>query len=163
MNIKEKRIEKGLSQKDIMKDVSLYSKIENGKALSTPKDSERFAELFGCAVPELFTESELLFFGGLSGGFKTIKGKDSKLLAAEDKIVSCAVCKPPKRHFGFVRKCYWLNKTRNEQFSEAISKLGYKTAQAWFSAVVDETIEQAEDEPEKEYYLSDYMGKEECK
>ena len=41
--------------------------------------------------------------------------------------------------------------------------VGYKTAQAWFSAVVDETIEQAEDEPEKEYYLSDYMGKEECK
>ena len=163
MNIKEKRIEKGLSQKEIMRDISLYSKIENGKALSTPQDSERFAELFGCTVPELFTENELSFFGGLLGGFKTIKNKDSKLLAAEEKIVSEAVCKPSKRHLGFVRKCYWLNKTRNEQFSEAISKLGYKTAQDWFSAVVDETIEQAQDEPEKEYYLSDYMGKEECK
>lgn len=162
MNIKEKRMAKGLLQSDVMEDVSLYSKIENGKAISTPGDSERFAELFGCEIPELFTGDELSFFGGLSEAGRGAKAKDGKLLAKEDKIVASAVCKPPRRHLGFIRKCYWLNKTRNEEFSGAISRLGYRTAQAWFSAMVDETIEQAR-EGEKEYYLSDYMGKEECK
>ncbi len=163
MNIKDKRVERGLLQKDIMADVSLYSKIENGKALSTPKDSERLAKIFGCEIQELFSENELSFFDGVLRGFNSTEDEGGKLLAAEEKAAARAICKPEKRHLGFVRKCYWLNKTRNKDFSKAIVKLGYKTAQAWFSAVVDEAIEQAESfDPETRFYYSDYMGKEEC-
>ena len=100
MNIKEKRIEKGLSQKDIMKDVSLYSKIENGKALSTPKDSERFAELFGCAVPELFTESELSFFAGFQAVLNRLRAKTANYSPQKIKSFLAPFASRPKDIWG---------------------------------------------------------------
>lgn len=148
MNIKEKRLAKGLLQKDVLKDTGLLSKIENGKAVACPKDAKRMAILFGCETRELFTDEEDAFFG------KTFAG--GKFCHAKAKRENRAVCKPD-----MMRKCFWLGRKTNEAFSDAIKALGFSTAQEWFSKAVDETITQVTAEEEKIYCNSDYMGREE--
>lgn len=141
MLLAEKRIAKGLQQKEMLKDVGLYSKIENGKAIAIPEDCEKFAEVLECKVKELFDEKELLFFGkvlSLEKGDTEI-GKE---FAVEDpKIVSTPVCKSLKKHFEQTRKCYWLGKTRNAELKRIIEAEGFRTEQDWFSYIVDREIE----------------------
>lgn len=149
MNIREKRIAKGLLQKDVLKDTSLLSKIENGKAIACPKDAKRMAVLFECEPRELFTGEESAFFG------KTFVGV--KVTAGEEKNENRAICKPERT----IRKCFRLDRGTNEAFSDAVRELGFKTAQEWFLKAVDETITQVTGAEEKNYCNSDYMGREE--
>ncbi len=174
MRIKEKRLSAGIKQCEVMKDVSLYSKIENGKAIATESDSRRMAELFGCELDELFTKKELAFFEGLSKAAQDGESKDKEFAAKEEKLSEMPICKPLKRHLGFVRKCYWLNKTRSEELKRAVTAMGYRTAQDWYSDMVDKTIycikgekpftntnSIAYQDEDVNFYYSDYMGREE--
>ena len=141
MELAEKRIARQLQQKEVMKDIGLYSKIETGKAIAIEEDCERFAELFGCELPELFEEKELDFFRRLLslkyGGFD--EGKE--FADKEPKIVSTPICKPVKRHIELIRKCYRLNKTRNEKLKKVIAAEGFRTEQDWYNFIVDREIE----------------------
>lgn len=143
MNLFEKRAEKHLQQKDLMKDVSLYSKIENGKALAVEEDCKKFAEVFGCEVEDLFEEKEFDFFSRLLGAFGRVSSAGKEFADREQKIVSTPICKSAKRHIEQLRKCYWLNRTRNERLKQIISSKGFRTEQEWFSYMVDEEIEKA--------------------
>lgn len=143
MKLSERRISRGLQQKEVMKDVGLYSKIENGKALAVEKDCERFAQLFGCELPELFDDSELLFFKKLLSFDKRYPAEGKKFVAEDPKIVSTPTCKPQKRHIELIRKCYRLNRTRNEKLKRIIAAEGFRTEQDWYNFVVDEEIEKA--------------------
>ncbi len=143
MNLSEMRIRKGLQQKELMKDIGLYSKIENGKALAVESDCERFAEIFGCRVEELFTEKEFEFFGRL------LKAENGDLISnkefadREPKIVSVPICKSQKRHIELIRKCYRLNRTRNARLKQIIAAQGFRTEQDWYNYIVDREIEKA--------------------
>lgn len=143
MKLSEKRIASQLQQKEVMKDIGLYSKIETGKAIAIEEDCERFAEFFGCELPELFEEKELDFFKRLLslkyGGFD----EDKEFADKEPKIVSTPICKSVKRHIEQTRKCYWLNKTRNEKLKKVIEAEGFKTEQDWYNYIVDREIEKA--------------------
>ncbi|MBO5715068.1 MAG: helix-turn-helix transcriptional regulator [Clostridia bacterium] len=143
MELADKRVSLGFSQREIMKDVGLYSKIETGKAIAIEEDCNRFAELFGCELPELFEEKELDFFRRLLslkyGSFE----EDKEFADKEAKTASAPICKSAKRHIEQLRKCYWLNKTRNEELKRIISSKGFRTEQDWFNFVVDEEIEKA--------------------
>ena len=90
-------------------------------------------------------EKELDFFGRLLslkyGGF----GEEKEFADREPKIVSTPVCKSAKRHIEQLRKCYWLNKTRNEELKRIISSKGFRTEQDWFNFMVDEEIEKAKE------------------
>ena len=143
MKLSEKRIASQLQQKEVMKDIGLYSKIETGKAIAIEEDCERFAELFKCELPELFEEKELDFFKRLLslkyGGFD----EGEEFADKEPKIVSTPICKSAKRHIEQTRKCYWLNKTRNEKLKKVIETEGFKTEQDWYNYIVDREIEKA--------------------
>ena len=141
MKLSEKRIFAGLQQKEVMKDVGLYSKIENGKALAVEEDCKRFAELFGCELPELFEEKELDFFKRLLKAESGLYLETATFAEREPKIVSAPICKPVKRHIELVRKCYRLNRTRNEQLKRIIAAEGFRTEQDWYSYIVDQEIE----------------------
>ena len=124
-----------------MKDIGLYSKIENGKALAVESDCDRFAKLFECEVSDLFEGKELLFFEKVlsldKGGFE--EGKE--FADREPKIVSAPICKSQKRHIELIRKCYRLNKTRNARLKQIIA--GFRTEQDWYNFIVDREIEKA--------------------
>lgn len=143
MKLSEMRIRKGFQQKELMKDVGLYSKIENGKALAVESDCDRFAKLFECEVSDLFEEKELLFFEKVlsldKGGFE--EGKE--FADREPKIVSAPICKSQKRHIELIRKCYRLNKTRNARLKQIIAAQGFRTEQDWYNFIVDREIEKA--------------------
>ncbi|MBR5202669.1 MAG: helix-turn-helix transcriptional regulator [Clostridia bacterium] len=143
MKLNEKRVLKGLQQKEVMKDVGLYSKIENGKAIAVEPDCERFAQLFGCELEDLFEEKELLFFKRLLSLEKGHKEEGKEFADQEPKIVSAPICKSQKRHIELTRKCYWLNRTRSERLKQIIHKEGFKTEQDWYSYIVDREIEKA--------------------
>lgn len=143
MKLSEKRLSAGLQQKDVMEDISLYSKIENGKALAIEQDCERFSALFGCGLSELFDDSELLFFKKLLSLDKRYSKENKEFAEEEPKIVSAPICKSVKKHFEQLRKCYWLGKTRNAELKRIITARGFKTEQEWFSFIVDEEIEKA--------------------
>lgn len=143
MNLSEKRIDRGLQQKDMMKDISLYSKIENGKAIAVEEDCERFAQIFECDMQELFEEKELLFFRKLVSLENGVSDSDKEFADKDPKIVSAPICKPQKKHFDQLRKCYWLGKTRNAELKRVIESEGFRTEQEWFSFMVDQEIEKA--------------------
>lgn len=148
MNIREKRLEKNLLQKDVLKDTGLLSKIENGKAIACPEDIERMAKLFECSPRELFSDEEAAYFEDtLSCG----KSNSTKAKTADK-----TVCKPQKK-----RKCFWIERNTDEVFSDSLKALGFSSAQDWFNEVVEETIYEASGKPETEYTSSDYMGREE--
>lgn len=143
MKLSTIRSEKGFSQKDMMRDVGLYSKIETGKAIAIPEDCRRFAEMLGVSEAELFTESEAEYFGGLFKGQEAILSGGKEFDGIKLKIVSVPVCKSQKRHFEQLRKCYWLGKTRNEELKRIIAAEGFRTEQEWYSYIVDQEIEKA--------------------
>ncbi len=150
MNIKEMRIRKGLLQKDVLTDIGLLSKIENGKALTCPSDTERIASLFEVSPKDLFTDEETVFFGDKLFGGNFVEEKQKK--------ANKGVCKSEK-----LRKCFWLDRKTNDILNSAVKTLGHATTQEWFNIVVDETIRTAFPEEEAEYVNSDYMGREVCK
>jgi transcriptional regulator with XRE-family HTH domain len=143
MELAEKRIAAGLKQKEVMKDVGLYSKIESGKAIAVESDCERFAKLFDCEMTDLFEEKELLFFERVLSLDKADIEEDKEFAVQEAKIVSEPICKPQKKHIELTRKCYWLNHTRSEKLKQIIRKQGFKSEQEWFSYIVDLEIEKA--------------------
>jgi transcriptional regulator with XRE-family HTH domain len=143
MKLSEKRLAAGLKQKEVMKDVGLYSKIESGKALAVEKDCNKFAELFDCELTDLFEESELLFFERLLKLDKGALEEGKEFAVEEPKIVTSPVCKSAKKHIELTRKCYWLNHTRSEKLKHIIHQQGFKSEQEWFSYMVDLEIEKA--------------------
>lgn len=143
MKLAKRRIYAGLKQRDVMEDVGLYSKIENGKAIAVESDCERFAELFKCEVADLFEEKELLFFERVLSLDKADIEKGKEFAVQEPKIASEPICKPQKKHIELTRKCYWLNHTRSEKLKQIIHRKGFKTEQEWFSYIVDLEIEKA--------------------
>lgn len=141
MNLSKFRTEKGLQQKDLMKDVGLYSKIENGKVIAIEEDCERFAEVFNCELPDLFEEKELIFFERVLKPCKDNFDLSKEFAENRPKLSFTLICKSVKRHIELIRKCYRLNRSRNEKLKRIIAAEGFKTEQEWYNFIVDREIE----------------------
>ena len=65
MFLKEKRLEKGKSQKEMAKaigtDEPLYSKFENHKCLPVPTTMDKLTETLDCEVKDIYSDNEVYY------------------------------------------------------------------------------------------------------